>query len=275
MLELEHGYPVVDIYSTLAPDAGSSERGWTVAPDRMERELAQAGIVRSLVVPPVSSSERYVGPNNWVARVAIERPFVAGARIAGSRPPGSRPLASLWRRLGGDRDTGTGAAELQQYAYDDRFHAFAIAPAADGLPDGDLLAALEDAGRPVVVDGAIGLPPDRLADRLGGHDFPVVLGHFGGRSGGREWMAMAIDTCEDHDGVYLDTSFVRHRDLLERAHLEHPDRVLFGSAAPACHPDVSVMEVLSLDVSEDLLRRSLWKNASRLIGALDPEGAEY
>jgi len=45
--------------------------------------------------------------------------------------------------------------------------------------------------------------------------------------------------------------------------------VLFGSGAPAVHPNVAVMEVLTLDVSEDAMRRVFERNAARLASALD------
>jgi predicted TIM-barrel fold metal-dependent hydrolase len=68
----------------------------------------------------------------------------------------------------------------------------------------------------------------------------------------------------------VDTSFVRFRDVLERALLEHPDRVLFGSGAPESHPNVGVMEVLTLDVSEDAMRRAFSKNPARVVAELGP-----
>jgi predicted TIM-barrel fold metal-dependent hydrolase len=63
---------------------------------------------------------------------------------------------------------------------------------------------------------------------------------------------------------------VRYRDVLEDAVREHPDRVLFGSGAPTVHPNVAVMEVLTLDVPEDAMTRVFSKNASRVVDALAP-----
>jgi hypothetical protein len=50
--------------------------------------------------------------------------------------------------------------------------------------------------------------------------------------------------------------------------LEHPDRVLFGSSVPAVHPNVAVMELLTLDVSADALRRAFDRNPSRVVPGL-------
>lgn len=273
MLELEHGYPAVDVHTTLAPEDGR-DRGWSVAPDRLERELRQAGIARSLVRPPQATASSYVAANNWVARVAVDRPLVAAARINGTRSPSGEPLDRLRRRVQGREDWHTTPDDVEQYAYDDRFAAFALAPASDGLPGPDVLASLEAVGRPLFIDGT-GVPVERLRERLLDRSFPVVVGHFGGRTADHEQMAAAIEACASHDEWYLETSFVQDRTLLERALLEHPDRVLFGSGAPTAHPNVAVMAILTLDVSEDLLRRALWKNTARVLDVLDPRQTDY
>jgi hypothetical protein len=47
--------------------------------------------------------------------------------------------------------------------------------------------------------------------------------------------------------------------------------VLFGSGGPTTHPNVSVMEILTLDVPEDAMKRVFTKNPSRVIPGLDSE----
>ncbi len=81
-------------------------------------------------------------------------------------------------------------------------------------------------------------------------------------------MDDAIDLLDCSDDCYLDTSFIGYRDQLERAVMEHPDRVLFGSGAPNAHPNVAVMEILTLDVPEDAMRKVFTRNPSRVIEAL-------
>jgi predicted TIM-barrel fold metal-dependent hydrolase len=56
---------------------------------------------------------------------------------------------------------------------------------------------------------------------------------------------------------------------LELAIMEHPDRVLFGSGCPTAHPNVGVMEILTLDVPEDAMKRVFTKNPSRVIPELE------
>jgi predicted TIM-barrel fold metal-dependent hydrolase len=83
-------------------------------------------------------------------------------------------------------------------------------------------------------------------------------------------MDEAIELLSDYDRLYLDTSVVRYRDPLERAIREHPDRVLFGSGSPHTHPNVAVMEILTLDVPEDAMKKVFSNNAGRVVDPLAP-----
>ena len=140
------------------------------------------------------------------------------------------------------------------------------------LPDEAVLEQLEAVGLPTIVRGGRGFPPAAVAATLLEYDFPTVLAHFGGYPLDRELMAESIDLLDRAGALYLDTSFVRYRAHLERAVREHPDRVLFASGAPASHPTVAVMEILTLDVPEDAMRRVFSKNPGRVVDALAPAG---
>ena len=93
MLELEHRFRAVDVGATLDPDQ-DHDRGRAVVPDRLERELHQAGVVRAVVAPrgrrpeTLAEAEGYLAANNAVARLCVERPFVPFARLAGVREVG-------------------------------------------------------------------------------------------------------------------------------------------------------------------------------------------
>ena len=94
VLELEHSFRVVDVGATLDPDQ-DHDRGRAVAPERLERELHQAGVVRSVVAPRTRPRETladtggYLAANNAVARLCVDRPFVPFARLAGGRNVGT------------------------------------------------------------------------------------------------------------------------------------------------------------------------------------------
>lgn len=269
MLELNHQFRIVDLHAHLTAPGGEVE-GPVVTAEDAEREMHQAGIVRAAVAPApgVDDGEGYVPPNNAVARQAVERPMVAFARVAG---PGRGPTDRV-RRLSGFRaDHHTSPDDIEQYAYNDRFHGFALDPRVDGLPDAGVFEAMDEVGLPLVVHGGQAFPPDRVADTLLEYSFPVVLGHFGGYPLDRELMADAVDLLHRYDQLFLDTAAVRFRVELERAIREHPDRVVFGSGFPDVHPSVAVMEVLTLDVPEDAMTRTFSTNAERLVEALAPQ----
>jgi hypothetical protein len=270
MLDPEHGFRVVDVHAHLAPDEeAAATRGRAVEPDRLEREFRQAGVVRAVVTPPPTGDGGYLRANNAVARRCVDRPFLAFARLAGPLDAGDRPAARL-RNLTASRGPDDATPDdVEQYAYDDRFHGFALDPAADGLPDDEVLAALADVDLPVLVSAGTRFPPRTAVATVVRHGVPVVLGSFGGYPLDRDLMHEAVDLLDDHDRLYLDTAAVRYRDVLERGLLEHPDRVLFGSGAPDVHPVVAVTELRTLDVSADALRRAFDRNASRVVPALD------
>jgi predicted TIM-barrel fold metal-dependent hydrolase len=272
MLELEHGFRVVDVHARLDSDAHDvATRGREITPERLEREMHQAGVVRAVVSPgPRTPLEGYLRANNAVARLSVERPFLAFARINGPRAADGKAASRLRNLAATRRENHTSPDDVEQYAYDDRFHGFVLDPVADGLPDDEVLDRLDKVGLPVFVRAGASFPPTAVADALLSRSFPVVLRSFGGFPLHRAHMSAALDLLDRHDRLYLDTSAVRYRDLLERGLLEHPDRILFGSGAPEVHPNVGVMEILTLDVSEDAMRRAFTKNPSRVIPGLAP-----
>ncbi len=270
MLELNHDFRIVDVHATMhAGDEGG--RGRNVGAEALEREMHQAGVVRSVVSADAQpDGEGYLRANNAVARRAVERPFLAFARIDGPRETGAGAGSRLRNLAGGRAEHHTDPEDVERYAYDDRFYGFKLDPVRDGLPDAETLGALSEVELPLLVHGGRGFSPDDAAESLLGYDFPVVLAHFGGYPLDRELMGDAVDALDAHDDLYLDTSAVRYRAILERALREHPDRVLFGSGAPTVHPNVATMEILTLDVPEDAMRRAFSGNAARLVPALSP-----
>jgi hypothetical protein len=271
MLELEHGFRVVDVHARIEPDATRRRHNGIGDPERLEREMHQAGIVAA-VVSPGDRTGTYLKANNAVARMSVERPLVAFARINGPRDPGDGPGSRL-KNLTARRDEHhTAPEDIEQYAYDDRFAGFTLHPRRDGLPDEAVLEELAAVGRPLLVHGGQEFPPSRIEAELLTYDLPVIVGHFGAFPLQRELMHDAIDLLDRHDNCYLDTGLVRFRTPLERAIIEHPDRVLFGTGAPSAHPNVALMEILTLDVPEDAMKKVFSRNPARVIEELGPSG---
>jgi predicted TIM-barrel fold metal-dependent hydrolase len=273
MLELEHRFRVVDVHARLDPDdPDDAARGRAISPEQLEREMRQAGVVRAVVFADARPGESYLSANNAVARLSVERPFVTFARINGPRRPEDGATSKLQNLAASRADWHTTPDDVEKYAYDDRFHGFKLTPAVDGLPDEAVLDRLEDVGLPVIVHGGTDFHPQLLPETLLGRGFPVILEHFGGHPLQRDLMEEAIDMLGRHQELHLDTSFVRYREQLERALIEHPDRVCFGSGAPTSHPNVGVMELLTLDVPEDAMTKAFSKNPSRVVDALAADG---
>lgn len=268
MLELEHEFRVVDVHTRFEPDPERRPRD-APDPDGLEREMHQAGIVRSLVFP-AAREDGYLAANNAVARLCVDRSLVPIARLDGARRPGDGPLdrvVNAGRRVTGG---GTTPEDVEQYAYDDRFEGFKLDPGVDGLPAPAVLDRLEAVGLPVIVHGGRRFPPDRIAATLLDRSMPVIVAHFGGYPLDDALTHEAIDLLGSYDDCYLDTSFVRFRDPLERAIMEHPGQILFGSGAPVAHPNVAIMEILTLDVPEDAMRRVFSTNPGRVFDSLAP-----
>ncbi|MEF8821138.1 MAG: amidohydrolase family protein, partial [Halovenus sp.] len=143
-------------------------------------------------------------------------------------------------------------------------------PVADGLPDAEVLSQLEAVDLPVITYGGRGFGPETIEETLLDYEFPLIIAHFGGYPLDESLMSETIDLLGRHENCFVDTSFVQLRDPLERALMEHPSQVLFGSGAPNLHPNVAIMEILTLDVPEDAMRKAFSKNAVRVIDELGP-----
>lgn len=269
MLELEHGFRVVDVHARLEPDESRRPRDGIGGPERLEREMHQAGVVRTAMYPG-DREGNYLKANNAVARMSVGRPLVAFARINGAREAGDDAGSRLKNLTARRCEDHTSPEDIEQYAYDDRFVGFKLHPSTDGLPDEEVLTELESVGKPVLVHGGLKFPPDAIERHLLEYDLPVILGHFAAYPLQRDLMHEAIDLLDAYDSCYLDTSVVHYRGPLERALIEHPDRVLFGSGAPSTHPNVSVMEILTLDVPEDAMKKLFSKNPVRVVEELAP-----
>jgi len=269
MLELEHGFRVVDVHARLEPEASRRPREGMGEPERLEREMHQAGVVRAVAYSDYRE-RGYLKANNAVARMTVGRPMVAFARVDGARDPGAGAGSRLRNITASREEYHTSPEDIEQYAYDDRFVGFKLHPARDGLPDEAVLEELAAVDKPILVHGGEEFPPSAVEEHFLQYDLPVIVGHFGAHPLRRDLMHESIDLLEQYDQCYLETSAVRYRDPLERAIMEHPDRVCFGSGAPNVHPNVAVMEILTLDVPEDAMKKVFSNNPVRVIEELAP-----
>jgi len=273
MLELEHGFRVVDCHGHLDHnEMAVTTYGRDTGPDQLERECHQAGIVRMGVSPsPHSEETGYLRANNAVARLSVDRPFLAFARLNGPLDATGGAIATMRNMRATRENYHTRPGDVEQYAYDNRFHGFVLDPAVDGLPDEEVIDELATVDLPVVVDCRPEFPPRAVEQALLGQGFPVILTGFGGYPMDRERMRRSLDLLDEYDRLYLDTWAVRSRELLERGLLEYPDRILFGSGTPQVHPNVAIMEILTLDVPEDAMNKVFNKNPTRVVPGFAPQ----
>ncbi len=272
MLELEHTYRVVDVHTSIDPSGGTRTDGsYVIGPERLELEMHQAGIVKSVVFPATQPGDAsYLTANNAVARLSVDRPFVAFARITGPVDP-STDLRARLRNIRSQRESWhTSPSDIEQYGLDHRFHGFKVNPPRDGLPDEEVLDMLESIGEPVLVHAGKEFTPSAIEQTLLCREFPLIIEHFGCYPYDSELADRAIDLLDEYDHCFLETSFVGDRAPIERALREHPDRVCFGSGSPRIHPNVGMMEILTLDVTEDKLKRAFSTNACAIIPELRP-----
>ncbi|MFW6152850.1 MAG: amidohydrolase family protein [Halobacteriota archaeon] len=276
MLELEHTYRVVDVHASIDPSGVTRTDGsYAIGPERLELEMHQAGIVKSVVFAPTKSGrESYLSANNAVARLSVDRPFVAFARITGAIDPRDGLRARLHNLRAQREEWHTSPSDIEQYGLDHRFHGFKLHPPRDGLPDEEVLDALETIGEPVLVHAGRKFPPSAVERTLLRRDLPVIIEHFGGYPRASDLADRAIDLLDSYDQCFLETSFVGDRVPIERAMNEHPDRICFGSGSPAVHPNVGMMEILTLNVSEDKLKRAFSENPCSVIPALGPGASD-
>ncbi|TQQ82830.1 amidohydrolase [Halonotius terrestris] len=273
MLELEHRFRVVDMHGHLDHDEVSvSTRGRDMGPDRLARECHQAGVVQTAVSPTRRPDDiGYLRANNAVARLSVDRPFLAFARLNGALAAADNPISKLRNLYAPRKNHHTRPGDVEQYAYDDRFHGFVLDPVVDGLPDREVRDELIAVDLPVVVYCRPDYPPAAVADTLLNDGYPVIMAGFGGYPMDEDRMETALTLLDRYDHLYLDTWTVRSREILERGLLEHPDRIVFGSGTPDVHPNVAVMEILTLDVPEDAMSRVFNKNPTRIIPGLSTE----
>ena len=126
-----------------------------------------------------------------------------------------------------------------------------------------LMEMARDYGIPVLFD-----PVVQLDDIFGLiREYPTlnfIIAHMGGFY---DWKTIerCIALVEELDNVYLDTPFAMVHVMLRRAAERIPDRLLFGTDAPAIHPAVELAKIRSLGLPKEVEDKILGRNISRLL----------
>ena len=117
----------------------------------------------------------------------------------------------------------------------------------------------------------VGYPKDRIAD-------PVRMGRVSDKFPGLKIVAAHLGGWGDWDNVvkylvgkkvYLDTSFAvmlcGKDQATEIIKAHRSEYLLFGTDSPWTDQGIEVASIESLDISDDLKEKILWKNAERLL----------
>jgi len=93
----------------------------------------------------------------------------------------------------------------------------------------------------------------------------IILGHFGGMW---DWRTMDryIEAAERMDNVYLETAACLVSSKIAEACRRVPDKVMFGSDAPAVHPGVELAKIRFLHLPPEIEQKVTGGNLLRLIG---------
>jgi hypothetical protein len=94
---------------------------------------------------------------------------------------------------------------------------------------------------------------------------PIVFAHMGGLWNWQD-MRKCIESARTRPNVYLGTEACLVMRCIREALDAVPDKVLFGSDAPAMHPAAELAKITLLDAPDSAKSKALGGNASRLLG---------
>lgn len=126
-----------------------------------------------------------------------------------------------------------------------------------------LMDMAREYGVPVLFDPVVQL--DDIFEII--REFPrtnFIIAHMGGFY---DWRTIerCITLAEELPHVYLDTPFAMVHVMLRRAAERIPDKLLFGTDAPAIHPAVELAKLRSLNLPKGVEDKILGGNISRLL----------
>lgn len=238
----------------------------TIPPERILEGMGEAGIDRSVIFS-VYRPSGYDEANREVARLAREKPeqFIAFARHRGSRP---HPLGRRRRLLSHVRPSNPDkeCAALEHLLDEKTFCGLKLHPVSDGMPDPVAWKRIAEARLPVLLHGGEGLDYDELErDFLQKAETPVILAHCGGHPLNRRLYGKAFELTQRYPFLYLNTAVVCYDYILREAATRFPDRLLFGSDAPAVHPAAALQTVRCALRDPQILDAVLGRNLLALL----------
>ena len=241
---------IVDFHAHMGrgPEGSTDLLQSNLPPELIVDRAREAGIDKTVVFP-VTYPE-YSGANREIADAVLKYPddLIGFARLNPNNP-------GVLRNLAAAVDLGLRGLKLHHGC--DRFDL--SSPSVH-----EILAACAPHGWPVIFHsiGVVGT----LASLAAAHARTIIVfGHMGGLW---SWRAAreCMDAAEQHPNVYLETSSMLVSWMIREAAERVPDRVLFGSDAPAIHPKVELEKILLCKLPAEVEAKILGGNAARLLG---------
>lgn len=230
------------------------------------RLMEDAGVKKALVFPPYMK-QGYREANLRLAKWcgAQSGGVRALARIGGKGVV--LPKLAPWlvrknlRRLVLPKPADLQVEELNQFA------GVKLLPLVDGLPGGKMFRAINERRMPYLIHGGVFTDAKWISRWvLPKVETKIVIAHLGAFPGISDLIDDAIELAGTDKRVYLDTSGIWKRELLERAVARVPKKLLFGSDSPLTHPRVAWQAVRGVVKDDGLARRIGWEAAEEVFG---------
>jgi predicted TIM-barrel fold metal-dependent hydrolase len=156
--------------------------------------------------------------------------------------------------------------DLKEYLERFKPKGFKVHLMMDGVPTDEMFRIIEDSGLPLLIHGGTSAPTSMIEKKIIlKYNIPLIIAHCGGFPLDINLYKQTIDLVKKYPNVYTDTAFVHIRYILKDLITSCPDKVFFGSDFPAQHPMAGIMNIKTLDISDDLKINVLGKNISELL----------
>ena len=219
-----------------------------IPPERIVKMAREAGVSRTIVFP-VNYPE-YSGAMREVYEAVQQFPteLIGYARVN----PENENARSVFRTA----IEGYGFKGLKLHPGNDKWKVNSSETRA-------LLDMARDYHIPVLFDPVVQLDDIFALTR----EYPnvnFIIAHMGGFY---DWKTIerCIALAEGLPNVYLDTPFAMVHVMLRRAAERIPDKLLFGTDAPAIHPAVELAKIRALNLPKEVEGKILGGNISRLL----------
>jgi len=243
---------IIDFHAHMGrgPEGSDDLLQSNLPPELIIQQADEAGIDRTVVFPVTYPHDQYRRANEEIAGAVARYPdrLIGFARTS----PGPNAIADVIIAV---NELGLKGLKLHHGC-----DGFAII----GEPVHELLKVAGELKLPVIFH-SIGVVEELIGLAIAHPETNIVFGHMAGFWNWPE-MRRCIHIARKLPNVYLETSATMVSSVLKEACEGVPDKVLFGSDAPALHPKVELEKIKVLHLPPEIERKVLGENARQLLG---------